>query len=292
MRIAGIIFGLWLAVSSVWAEDAAPLRVGVIGTITALDPVQINGLTLEVGEDTPVLSPLGPRNGLTLRVGHTMAVTLEVAGDGWDIKRLLHVYPLIGPVSTITDGTLDVMGSIVVAGSPATFEGISAGNWVGISGLWRGEQLIASRAGAISATGFAQLSGSYVAAEEETGNPKIGGTEINGPLPAETDTADMWVLSGTPSDTALKILLSSPRLFVGEVDMVLAQGFASAPIASETFMLLGTGLIGHAKDSDMPRQDSPIIRCAIGRVILQKPPEEIPLAELASRLGCFGPAQD
>lgn len=268
------------------------LRVGVMGRVTALDPLQIAGLSVEIAQDMPVISPLGPRNGSTLRVGHTLALTLEEAGESWAVKRALHLYPLVGPVDKVEGGRLQVMGSAVLPGSAEMFEGIAQGNWVGISGLWQEGGVLASRAGTIPATGFAQLTGSYVAPEEDTQNARIGGTEILGELEDEVQTGDLWVLSGSPQKGALRVGLKSSRVFAGTVDMVLAEGFASAPIASETFTLLGTGLIGHARESEMPQGDTPGLYCAVHGVILRKVPQDARLATLVAKLGCLPAAAD
>lgn len=273
-------------------DDTAPLRLGVIGTITALDPVQINTLTLDIAQDMPVISPLGPRSGRTLRLGHTLALTLEKADRGWDLKRALHIYPLIGQVSAIEDGVLVVMGSRVIGTAPDMFDGIKPGYWVGISGLWQGDQLMASRAGAIPPTGFAQLSGSYVAPEIDTSNARIGGTTIIGPLGDKVTTGDFWAISGAPTENAIKVVLKSTRIFAGKVDLVLAQGYPSEPLASETYTLLGTGLLGYATESDMPDPDRPGLVCGIDGTILRKPPLDKQLASVVAQLGCLPQPQN
>lgn len=76
----------------------------------------------------------------------------------------------------------------------------------------------------------------------------------------------------------------SQGVFGGPVDVALWQGYASAPIASQTYMIHGTGIIGTARDAEMPAAGALVQRCVIGGRVLRAAPEGSELAFAA--LGC------
>ncbi len=116
---------------------------GVHGTVTGFGSILVNGLALEVaGREAP--SPLGP---LALAEGHVVEALVERAGGALEVRALAAVVALAGPLTAPPGGErLEVMGVAVglEPGAPIPAR-LAAGERVAVSGLWRGEVLVASR---------------------------------------------------------------------------------------------------------------------------------------------------
>tara|TARA_R110000850_G_scaffold20404_20_gene60668 strand:- start:2834 stop:3685 length:852 start_codon:yes stop_codon:yes gene_type:complete len=261
----------------VLAQDAP--RLGIFGLVDATDPLIVAGQTFLVPEGAPVISPLGP--DAVLELGDTVAIVATMEDSHLVATRLMQVFPVAGPLSDVTETTASVMGTVVHI-PPGVLA--RPGQWVAVSGLWSGETVITSRLRQIDWDGFGQLAG-VVEVSDETVADRIGGTKITGiQAPEGGFGGSFWTLTGSPEGAGLRIRLMSKGVFGGKVDLVLWQGYASLPVASQTYMIHGSGITGTATDPLMPDAGSLVRRCAAQGRVVKSAPEGLDTAfEL---LGC------
>ncbi len=78
--------------------------------------------------------------------------------------------------------------------------------------------------------------------------------------------------------------LLSKGVFGRAVELVLWQGHASLPVASQTYTIHGTGIIGTARDAQMPDAGALIVRCVFQGHVVRTAPDGFDAAYEA--LGC------
>ena len=264
MRLLFLLICVMLA-APLRAQDA--LRVGVFGVVEGLDPLVVPGREISVPDDVRTISPLGP--GQAIALGDTLAVVVSVEGGRLVAVRMLEFFPVVGPVADVREGTATIMGTTVHL-PPKT--SLKSGQWVALSGLWSGEQVITTKVRRVDWDGFGQLAGSVELATAD--QPLlIGRSTVFGADPPKDGFGDgIWMLSGQPEAEGLRVRLMSKGVFGSKVDLVLWQGHASLPVASQTYMIHGTGIIGTATDALMPSAGALITRCAWqGRVVRASP---------------------
>ena len=245
----------------VQADDA--VRVGIFGMVEQISPLVVAGREVSVPAALPVISPLG--RGQKLAVGDTVAITVQVLGGVLTASRLLEVYPVIGPVARVTQDGAVIMGSDVHVPPDTSFR---TGRWMALSGFWSGQKIITTNTRRVDGAGFAQLTGIV---QPET--LAIGASVLRDvAVPDAGFGTTVWMVSGTPLADGVQVRLLSKGLFAKSIALVLWQGYASAPVASQTYMIHGTGLIGTARDADMPAAGALVARCARdGRILTAIP---------------------
>lgn len=255
------------------AEDGP--QFGVFGMVEQLSPLVVAGLQIAVPEDVPLISLLGQGEPITL--GDTLALRLAVDEGRLTAKRMLEIYPIIGPVSKVVGDTAVVMGSGVHLPPDVS---VKKGQWVAASGFWSGEKVITTRLHKLSGGWFGHLTGVINYAESRLGGSDLGDAQV----PLEGGDGAIWILSGNPESTGLGVTLSAKGVFGGDVALALWQGHASSPIASQTYMIHGTGVTGTARDALMPEVGKLITRCAREGRIVHSAPDGLEVAYAA--LGC------
>jgi hypothetical protein len=243
------------------AEDMP--RLGIYGLVDSVSPLVVAGKQINLPDGYRVISPLGPSKSIEL--GDTLAITAEALGGQLHATRILEIYPIVGPVSAVRETVATVMGSAVHI-PPDT--SIKVGEWIALSGLWSGDTVITTNIRRVEGGGFGHLAGVI-----DEANLQIGSSDVrDAQWPDDGFVRDIWLLSGTPDETGLSVRLMAQGVFGSPVDMVLWQGYASAPIASQTYAIHGTGVIGTAHDAEMPTAGTLIIRCSqAGRVLHAAP---------------------
>lgn len=257
-----VYFGL---ACPMWAQDAP--RLGIFGLVEATDPLVVAGQTIVVPDKATMISPLGPDT--VIEVGDTLAIVATVTEDRLVATRMLQLFPVAGSLADVAEGRATIMGTAVHIPPGVT---VRSGQWVALSGLWSGETVITSKLRRIDWDGFGQLAG-VVEPPEANGSDRIGGSTITfEQAPKDGFGGDFWTLTGTPERAGLRVRLLSKGVFGGEVDLVLWQGYASLPVASQTYMIHGSSITGTATDPLMPEAGSLVRRCAAqGRVVKAAP---------------------
>ncbi|MEQ6202111.1 hypothetical protein ABMC88_03560 [Sulfitobacter sp. HNIBRBA2951] len=261
MRLLVVMLAVFWAAAAL-AQDA--VRVGLFGMVEQVAPLVVAGREVAVADGVPVISPLG--RGQKLAVGDTVAITAGVMDGTLTAVRILEVYPVVGPVSSVSEGRAVIMGSAVHVPPDVTFK---KGRWAALSGFWSGTTVITTNIRRVDGAGFAQLTGAV--------DPQafaIGGSTLHGVVPPVDSFGDApWMISGTAVLDGVQVQLMSKGLFGNGAEVVLWQGHASAPVASQTYMIHGTGVMGTARDAQMPAPGVLVARCAQEGRVLRKAPD-------------------
>ncbi len=284
MTLARLLFqsvGLLGSALPLYAQDM--LSIGIFGAVESVTPLVVGGQVIVVPEGLRVLSALGA--GQQIGVGDTLAVTAVFDGEGLSARRLLEIYPIAGPVERVTKDTAVVMGSDVHL--PPGSE-VRAGDWIAVSGFWSGATIITQRLRSAQDGELAQLTGVFDLSDAG-GALRLGGSPVmNASLPEGDFDDDIWILSGEAEGESLHVRMMTKGVFAGVMDLELWEGHASVPIASETYMIHGTGIYGAARETDMPAPGALVRVCAReGRVVRSAPQEASPMLRAAMGiLGC------
>lgn len=272
MRFLILLLNALMAMPAL-AQDVP--RLGIFGLVEAISPLVVAGQEIALPKGLPVISPLGL--GQAIGVGDTLAIRVNVDNGKLTAMRVLHVHPVVGPVATVQDKIATIMGSPIHVPPD---KDLKSGDWVAVSGFWSGGTVITTKLREVSRSSFAHLTGAV-----SSDGFKLGGSEVRGAqVPLEGFGDHIWMLSGAPEVSGLRVRLISKGIFGGEIDLAVWQGHASLPIASQTYMIHGTGLIGTARDAQMPEAGALIIRCASEGRILNRAPDGMKAAY--SALGC------
>lgn len=265
---------LWF-VLGVAAQAQEPAQLGLFGTVTSVTPLVVAGQRVVVPDGLSVISPLGA--GQVISRGDTLAIRAEVRSGKLVAQRMLAIYPVVGPVHTVQGQIAKIMGTNVYVPPDAS---VRPNLWYAVSGLWSGETIVTTKLRKVDGAGFAHLTG-MVDAESQ----QIGGSAISGAQPPQDGFGtDIWLLSGTPLLRGLRAQLLSKGVFGGDVDLALWEGYASLPVAYQTYVIYGTGISGRAVDAQMPEAGEWIMRCVQNQQTLKAPPDGLHTAYML--LGC------
>ena len=127
---------------------------GVVGTVTGFGSIHLNGLRVVFPASGAVPAPRGMVAEADVDLGETLEIIGTQAGDGTITPtRAMFRFPVVGRVDGVAgDGTLSILGTeVTVEPGSLTVDGadrpvsIATGDWVQISGLPRGNGVVASR---------------------------------------------------------------------------------------------------------------------------------------------------
>ena len=266
---------LWLMLASVAHAQESP-KFGIFGTVSSVDPLVVAGQRIDRPDALGVISPLGPKQSIGL--GDTFAIRAKLSAGRLVAERMLAIYPISGPVRAVEGQLADIMGTKIHI--PPS-ERMKKNLWYAVSGLWSGDTIITTNLRRLDGSGFAHLTGVLTNGH----SPQIGGSTVTGiPLSEDGFGTDIWLLSGTPKGKSLAARLSSKGLFGGAVDLALWEGYASLPVASQSYVIYGTGISGSASDAQMPQAGELIRRCVKDNRTVKAPPEGLHTAFIV--LGC------
>lgn len=255
MRFWSILIYI-LTSNTVYAESS--LRLGIFGTVDAVSPLVVAGREVEANPSIPIINLLGPN--MAIVKGDTLAIVAHLKDGKLIAERILEIYPVIGPVSDVSGETAQIMGSAIHIPSDIN---IKVGQWLAVSGLWSGAKAITSNVRRFEG-GIAQLAGVVEVEQNAVGGSVISTREA----PSDGYGSAVWSFTGMPTATGLEVRLMSKGVFGREVDFALWQGYASGPIASQTYMIYGSGIVGAATDARMPIAGELLARCVHkGRVV-------------------------
>jgi len=246
------------------AQDAP--KFGIFGTVETVTPLVVAGVQITVPDGLPVLSPLG--QGVVER-GDTLALVAVLSEGGLVAARMLEIYPVVGQVDAREGDTAWIMGTSVHVPPDAD---MPTGARFAVSGLWSGEMVITSNLRTVDQSGFAHLTG-IVMEEASFAEGRVGGSVLRGiQRPDDGFGTSPWIFSGIAVEDGLQVQLMTSGVFGGPVDLALWQGYATGPVASQTYMIHGTEITGTARDAQMPLAGVLVTRCVKdGRVVVAPP---------------------
>lgn len=137
------------APSIVTREDRDPFEggiggTGIIGVVTALGSLQVNGLFVDVTSETSVASALGPMTPADVQPGMAVTIFANRSEDGLRARRVSVDYTAIGTAERGRSGRLEVAGVPVIA-EPGALGTAEIGERVAVSGVWGPAAIVASR---------------------------------------------------------------------------------------------------------------------------------------------------
>ncbi|WP_051927692.1 DUF5666 domain-containing protein [Ruegeria halocynthiae] len=261
--LATTLIALWLAVPSHAQEseerEGGIIGTGIVGTITHLGSVYVNGLRIQTDDAMAVTGSAPAITADELQPGHTVAIVAALADDGWVARQIRQVLPVVGPVTAIARAELTVLGTKIDAGEHVA--GVNVGDWVAISGLWQGRRVIASRIETLTGTDHqARLSGTYLG-PDLNGNTVVGGSNVSGISPRHLQLGELVRVFGQPTPDGIEATRLETGLFDATVGLIQVQGYYSVPKPSGLYTVLGSGLVSYTDQPEMIEQSDRVIRC-------------------------------
>ena len=229
------------------AQDKAPpkeereggiLGTGIIGTITALGSIEVNGLRVVFADDMMAESGLGPMPAADLRPGDVVVAEVMPQGGDWQATRLEEFLALVGPVAA--DGT--ILGARIDLGGESA---VTESGWAAVSGLWKDDVLMASRIREVPPQETALVRGTFM-------DGRIGGVNVT--LPADVPQGAALAVRLRPDGAPVAY---RQGLFSGPVERVIAEGYLSPPSPEGHYTVLGSGLMAQ---TDQPQMIDPARR--------------------------------
>ncbi|MDE9451700.1 hypothetical protein J3R80_14595 [Aliiroseovarius sp. Z3] len=230
-------------------REGGILGTGIVGTITELGSIYVNGQHIRVAPDSAVTDGVTVSAARQLLPGHTVAVVATPDGDGWQASYIRQITPLVGPIQRLSDTELSVMGTVVLADRDMT-AAYATGDWIAVSGLWKGEQVVASRVEPASPNGPARIEGNVF--DIAPGQPlTIGGTEITSLVPSHIQDGDVVRAVGAASESELRADRLETGVFAETQHVVFSEGYFSVPKPSGIYALLGSGIVSYTDNPEM-----------------------------------------
>lgn len=294
LRLASIgllLMATWAVGTATQADDGEKegglTGTGIVGEITALGSIFMQGQRIAFDKDLPVNNVLGPVVADALRPGDIVAAAVTAANEPnlWSAKAITQIHALVGPVTAVGSEHIEVMGVRVNTGDIA--RNVATNDWVAISGFWSIDAVSATRVEPVTPRNTISLQGSFELNEAETSTrigPVILGIEpLQHASPGDFITATGTFVSGQLSITDIHL-----GLFDEPVSVVLAEGYVSKVHPSGHYTILGSGLSSFA---DRPESVMPAERVRVcgykGRLIGD---DSLVLSDearvAARRLGC------
>jgi Domain of unknown function (DUF5666) len=287
--LRALLFGLLLAASSqVLAKDeddreGGIIGTGIVGTITELGSIVVNGHRITLDDDMPVAGSAPDIEAKDLIPGLTVAVVVTQGDEAWQALHVRQVLPLIGPVTAIESDHVIVLGTRVRIGQLGIK--VRLGDWIAVSGLWRGDHVEASHIAQLpSAEQKAQISGTYLGTDAQ-GHPVVGNTIITGIVPQHLSVGDVVRVDGEAIAGGIQASQLEKGLFDNPVSIVQIEGYHSPPQPDGLYTVLGSGLVAYTQTPGMILQSERVIACG-SNGLLGSSNLSTPDSEISGRLGC------
>lgn len=248
-------------------REGGIVGTGIVGAITGLGSIRLNGQHIVFPNDLTVASDLGDRPAGDLVPGETVAVEAVLTDGTWHADYIRHYLPIIGPVGETGDGWLTVLGSGVVITADTDMRGFDgpasprAGDWIAVNGLWRGENVVATRIEKVDARLEAIIVGTY---RPDTAGDGffVGGTRVVGIDVQHANLGDLLTVRGTEDRRGLRAESVSQGLFVGPVKNIIMEGYLSQPGPRGFYTIYGSGVIAFLGNRPMPVSSERGLYCA------------------------------
>lgn len=249
------------------AREGGIVGTGIVGVITGLGSIRLNGQRVVFPDDLIVASDLGDRPAGDLVPGETVAVEAVLADGIWHAEHIRHYLPIVGPVGQTGDGWLTVLGSGVVVNADTDMSGFGGsaaprtGQWIAVNGLWRGENVVATRIEKIDAQPDAIVVGTYRPDGPANGF-LVGGTRVFGIDVQHAVPGELLTVRGTVDGRGLRARSVARGLFVGPVGKIIMEGYLSQPGPQGMYTIHGSGIVAFVGDRPMPVSSDRGIYCA------------------------------
>lgn len=134
--------------------------------------------------------------------------------------------------------------------SVASFAGgaVVAGDWIAVSGLWRGDSIVASRIERIPGLPMASAVGTY---RSDDTVDRVGAVRLHGVDLQHARPLDVLTVQGAPVADGLQVESVAIGLFSGPVGEVLFEGYLSEPDIEGAYTVQGSGLLSYVASPGM-----------------------------------------
>ena len=151
---------------------------GIAGTLMGMGSLIVNGFRVETDGDTAYSSTLGGFEPASLAIGQTLTIEATADATGLLAKRVHVTYPLVGRVEVMGGaGRLRVAG-VDVEAEPDGLTAVRAGERVLVSGVWRGDRVIAGRIDPAPGVSVSAIAGA-VRIDRRSGRLVLGGRPLD-----------------------------------------------------------------------------------------------------------------
>jgi hypothetical protein len=290
LLLQGLYTSLFIALvplSAVPAQDSERegglTGTGIVGEITAIGDIIVNGQHIAVEADLRVSSALGPKEASELVPGDVIAATVALGETGWTATSITENHVLVGPVAHEGEGLFTVLGVPVTWSDPVT-----PGTWVVVSGFWTPDGIAATRVQTIDQQDTFSFQGSYRA--NSNGSPAMVGTlELDIDPLQHANEGDIIRVTGVLHGEDLIVTDVHHGLFDHPVALVLAEGYLTSVAPSGHYTVAGSGLSAYTDNHQSIMTTERITVCGLeGRLGL---PDTRELGEQVERLGCLDYSQ-
>lgn len=261
---------------------------GIVGMITEVSSIFVNGHRVDFDADLPVNSPLADRAAEALEPGETVAALVQPIDGAWTATSLSQVYPVIGPITDLDGTGVTVMGTRIDGRTTdVDFLGLKAGDWIAVSGFWQFDRVMATHIRAIDPQQHALIQGSFLRPGKDN-VIRIGTARIDGPLPDDVAPGTILRVTGAPVDGGILVERVATGLFADRPLIVQSEGYLSPADASGFYTLLGAGGSSTTDNPDMIDPKQLVVQCDIDRRLLGEDHvhDDAALRAIAELLGC------
>ncbi|MEM1431076.1 MAG: hypothetical protein AAGG09_16600, partial [Pseudomonadota bacterium] len=166
----------------------------------------------------------------------------------------------VAPVDAVSDSTLRLLG-IELDVSEVAFGGLAAGDWVAVSGLWRGDSVVVSDLRPIAPRDTVVVNGSFT--EGTGGVQRVGPFALDGRYVAHAEAGDQLRVVGTWSatDGTLSPSAIDAGLFAPDIRTLLIEGFMSQPDRRGAYSIYGSGIVVFTDDPAMRLPEERSVFC-------------------------------
>lgn len=260
-------------------REGGIIGTGIVGTITHLGSIYVNGQHITFAPDLAVEDALQPLRADQLVPGQVVSVLVRPETESWQAVQIRQILALTGPVHGVTENGFTVMGTEVIHdGQPPV-----PGDQVAVSGLWQGDRVIASHIALLPDDhSTARITGTWL------GGDYIGGTQITGIQPQHLSPGDTVTVSGRATAEGIHAERLEGGVFRNPVMIVQAEGYLSLPRPDGLYTLLGSGMVSYTDVPDMIDPMQHQVSCGTGDQLGTRfiAANDIAVRDILNRLGC------
>lgn len=241
VALAGVVPSVGHPQSSERPIEGGIGGTGIVGLLTEFGSLYINGNYVRTDTQTRYSNGFGSITKTDLSVGDSLTVEAATDSEGLIAARVHVTHPIVGSITAIAANgrSLTINGITVTLPSRTRF---GIGTRVAASGLWRGQQVVASRITATN-TALDLISGD---ARRQNSNNFIGTTRIRGAQTANMQRGAFTTVTGTyqPDRETFQAQRIVTGRFVGAagaLSRLSVEGYLEPTDRAPGFRLAGLG---------------------------------------------------
>ncbi len=214
---------------------------GIVGILTDFGSLIVAGTRVSQDTNTRYSNAFGRMAATDLAIGHSLTVEAARVGDALVARRVHVDYPLIGSVAELSAESFVLNGVTVIWSGSRT--ALTSGDQVAVSGLWRGNSVVASRVDPAPARAGDLIAGDF---GREGFGGRLGGVAVRGGGLAQIADGTYATCLGSfdPTDQTFRTSAVKSGRFVGAagaLQHLKVEGFLNESDAAPGYRLAGLG---------------------------------------------------